>query len=1666
MTGRSKDNWKGGRAKRPTKRPTERATERATQPTTTTDKSWKKSKRPAAAAKTGHRPWLKIVFAILSMLILVALGIWIFRPVEHVHTHFVILDLLSEPSTETGKSEFFDPAKAPEPPEIQTSQRPLGVVTSSHPASLRFAEDADTDLNKAHVVVVYLQTQLVTDGNGIIRCLNKTSTPDLQDNQSPALSELKQQLSQLAEQGKRILLIVDEVEGLNSWRLGDFQRDAMSAVVAWPEETVFQNRLVVMTAYSHSQFRVSAPGTSGGRTLFGSVVAHGMSLLADTSNSNENAKKLDVIEFCEYVLKETKRETRNLGSMGQGYAGQEDVGTHEVVVHPAPEKLKQSEHNFVLLGELPAAPVRAISATGATMPKIVDLWERRQLLNEKMAWRWRPMLWQQSTEFLLRAQQAALNQQDALADDLHQRASKSLSSLQQITSQIVPSKDQLNSGTGMPPLWFKNLPNAIPSGDSTEGLMTVSTFALQRNIASYPFAKLGLSQASEIQMATIAARKNTETASRNSMSVAGVIPQTIHRAEQQSLLTEDRLFTSGDLEKLQRTVNANQALWQAIDRFHRAHQRAEVTVQRTISQSESLAKWASLFPFEIGSEFEAEWDGLLLQSLDSESITSASLQQRLTAANQLALQTSPGLAAITVPLRSSVYRLLLCNRMLQQQLHPVETNAGFNTAQLNAQTESLLAMADRCQTELKGIGQSFEDLSSPKALQQSKDAYSEIVMQATRIEATLGVTSLPVSTRKQLIGRLRQLKQKMADMDADKDNDSSFDRSFLPSQIQAAMWYMQHFNLFRDDGATDPASDSVQQAITQLASAASADQSQSLARLGAALRNFWKRSRSDVSQAITAPGPEAPQQLRNADQRSRGFSAFDASRSQGSATDCLHKLWQVEYCLSYAERVINGQWVLPQDKPPYSQNGWFADISNRWLDQATSIAKRFTSSSTVVRPFIAKRIERLQKARLQAGSWSLNILPSSNESVDLRRSSAPDAEIEVSLEYESILPVGIAAMQLQADGENALVTVPVNSKPVPFDAKPKAVPMFFHRDGTPGGDDCAASNFRPRLFFRGRAFDSKSLIITDPCVAAKFVVRRTARPNTASVTVSGDDVRPLAFVLDMSRSMNETLQGGQRRYNVALDRLDSAVQKQDERHRGSLRVFGHRRRFPNAGENPFNEKYEAQFGKPDPGVNPHQDTVVELKQVVLGVKGKREFTDVIEKLRRTEPFGITPLLRSVRTAIQDDLNNKPGIVIAITDGIATDAGINISTFAPDSEAPNQSSDLKKAIEKNAAIKVIIVAFDFQNPRERDALTAIMQKSGIGPDQIVNARDGSELDNKIRAALDPIEYRVSNTSQGLNSTTAKFGEPLNSLRAGMTYTVEYAEIAPAKNLPAEPGDQFQLKVNWTERRFKFDREKATDEFVRAKRPDNAQTPWILRSIKANLTRPQKIGPAATGQLSVELMLDNDDDFSAIRQPKEIEFRFDSLKQYRAPIIQESYFSAKGGPGYQFRIPEWPISESVRVNAVWKMDRTTPEHVLTFAELQQQDRLPASGPFPNCRLATTLNEDGILDVRLDPIAPSPDAVSSPASENRVEDIRIEIGSRGQLKANNSFNPDEVDTAIHRTEDGAVIFRFEGDYTTEDLTTKEFAFTSRAARLLGAIRPAKTMVIQPNQTVQQSK
>ena len=1622
MTQRDKNNWRGGRR-----------SQRAVQQEAASEKSWKRSRSPAAAGKGRRRPWLKLILTLLTMLTFVVVGWWIFQPVNQLRTHFVMLDLLADSTnSQNASTEFFDPVKAPAIPQLGKSRRPLGVITGGRPSSLKFAEAADTDLNAAQVVVVYLQTHLLTTGAGTIQCLGKSSTPDLKDNQSESLVVLKEQLRILTEGQKRVLLIVDEVDGLTAWRLGDFRDDAAEEILSWPSSEDFRNRLVVVSSYSEPQLAGPASSTYKGCTHFGSVVANGLSQLGDTGNAVQSQENLDIAEFCEYVVSKSNANSHR-----------------QVRISPSLEQLRTGDRNFVVLGELPLAP-KAVDAKQSKFSELNRLWKQRDKLGKKLAWRWRPMLWQSSTEFLLRAQQADLSGQIHITENLLGKADAKLAELAEATSQIFLDSAEPDNEFGIPQEWLQDAPNGDGNNNAT------TTFALTQNLDKYPFDELNLETPDTLITKAKDCRVAAERAANTALGVINLIPQTIRSAEQWTLLAEDRLFTSNLPQDHSKRIDDNHDLWKSIQKFSSAHQRAELLLQRTLSASESLAYWAATFDFEMDSDFEDNWSDLLARHLSTKAIRQDSLNDALSTATQLEMRKVAGIKQISVPLRSRIFRLLISSRVLQQQLHPVEPDSGFVADDLSKKGKELTAISSQCDAEWRAIEEGILTLCSESYLSRSNMPDAEVHSQLRRIRATLNITMLPPETRDQLMRRLLVLSEEAAEQPAEASA-SEANAVVLSSARQRALWYGQHLVLLANGGASTNTS-GLHTAIDGLT--AEGREPLAIARFGSEVRSFWKQARSVVTAARASTGSDIAESLRTGDLLSRGFSAFDEVECPLSVTSNLQTLWRVEHSLSHAERLLMGQWVLPTEAPPSGESRWYAATADDWLSNAKVLATGLNTASNSVPAFVDERLNELKDQKDAAAAWSISMSHATGI-VDLRGNDV-EAILPLALRFQSTPPRGIAALQFPTKPSESQVTVRGNSQPVELQAGSESIDVTFHRDGNPGTDGCDIANFQPAIFFRGRKFAGGTTVSANPCAAEEFVYRKTSRPKTASVKVFGDDVRPLAFVMDMSLSMKDP-EAGPRKYDVALDRLRDTVKGLGKEHRASLRVFGHR--VNNAGES--NEKYKTFFGKDaksSEDVTPQKDTVVEVTQRKMDNVGASQFLSVIEKLRKTEPSGITPLLRSIRDAIRDDLGNKPGIVVAITDGIATDAGIHNKTFQKHDDIPNLSGDLRRVIVANPATKVIVVTFSFQNQRERNALTKIMANSGITSGQIVNAENGSGLMDALRAAFDPIAFEVSESSLNASSFSGKadLGKTLEALPAGKIYQVNYADIEPATDLLAGPGDHFQLKVDWPTRKFEFVRDDKGGQFkkVEASRPADLQTPWILRSTTANLERT---AGSDFGKLSLTLMLDHENSFQPVRQPKEIEFRFTSIEGYRAPDIEEKYSAASGAPGYQISIPQWPVNQYVRVDAAWKMKRTTPDYVLTYEELQQREKLAEKGTFLPCSVSPTLLENGHLQIRLDPIGPAPDRLSSPDSDNRVEDIRIEIGSRGELRSYASFRPDEVTHSIHRTEDGAVVFVFDGKYDVNKLAGKDIAFTSRASRLKDAIRPTFTepMIIRPNES-----
>ena len=380
------------------------------------------------------------------------------------------------------------------------------------------------------------------------------------------------------------------------------------------------------------------------------------------------------------------------------------------------------------------------------------------------------------------------------------------------------------------------------------------------------------------------------------------------------------------------------------------------------------------------------------------------------------------------------------------------------------------------------------------------------------------------------------------------------------------------------------------------------------------------------------------------------------------------------------------------------------------------------------------------------------------------------------------------------------------------------------------------------------------------------------------------------------------------------------------------------------------------------------------------------------------------------------------------------------------------------MENNSSSKVVIVAFDFDEKGnaakdadeddEREILTQVfVGKCKIPAENLVDANNSEDLYRTIREGLDPQQYSVTWRSDTAKDS-ADFGDAINKLPPGNDFKLKFADIETQQPFTLGPGDFLKTEVNWRERRIEFIRDVST-VFTRASQPSaDPSAPWKLRVLKAEREKYNETDQQGLCKATLNLMLDHDSLEHAVRQPAEVEFRITSRDKFRPKFITEQY-RPTGAPAYELTINEWPLDQKIHVESFWKMRRTTPEQIVPYPDLPNTTRISEPG-LPEATLTTTLR-DGTLEVRLTPIQPL-----VPPFPHPVQDVRIEIGSTGELTGNENFRADDVLTTIHRTEAGVVIYEFHGEYTPETLADRELAFTSRKARMDGAIQPA-TLIIE---------
>jgi Ca-activated chloride channel family protein len=167
----------------------------------------------------------------------------------------------------------------------------------------------------------------------------------------------------------------------------------------------------------------------------------------------------------------------------------------------------------------------------------------------------------------------------------------------------------------------------------------------------------------------------------------------------------------------------------------------------------------------------------------------------------------------------------------------------------------------------------------------------------------------------------------------------------------------------------------------------------------------------------------------------------------------------------------------------------------------------------------------------------------------------------------------------------------------------------------------------------------------------------------------------ILFVLDASYSMKDKLGGHEKKINAAKQVLENALSRIPAGVNLGLRVFG-----------------QAYTGIPD----------LDCRQTALLVPvGQGNRRSIIEKVRRIEPYGMTPLEYALRQAAESDLRNLPGTktIILITDGAETCGG-------------DPCRYIQTLPSRGIKLKVDVVGLNLRrDPQAKSQLNCITEASG-------------------------------------------------------------------------------------------------------------------------------------------------------------------------------------------------------------------------------------------------------------------------------------------------------------------------------------------------------------------
>ena len=1692
MTSEGSRDWRGGRSPRRSQKKLE---EQAVP-------VWKSGRHHAAGtgkgfARSGRR--IIVPIALLALLVGIAIALW--APWRRLHTQFITFDLLAE-------SAHFDAAAPPVFPGdfmsvfsrrqvSSVSLASLGSFAAEGSGAAGGAATGQAQTSQAHVVVMYLQTVVLPGPGGRHLCLVRNSTPDVDEAGYEDLATLRSRLIEFrkAYPTTQLLLLFDAPPLNSAWRVGYLYSHALSQLATWVQQDELQGLVVIASAGDGEQSAVAMSGTEG-RTVFGHFASTGFSQLADRDGNTE----LTVAEYADYVASRT----------AQWVTENRDVRGQQVRILPPLEEIRKAEgrHNFVLMKDVPAGTdAIAASADASLLEPFGKLWLLRDSLHQRHGYGWDPVTWQVATQQLRRAETALLDGRFAVARKLLSDAEESFRQNAAETDRNCRDLRQLNAEQGLARSWVDDLPafsrlsdlwQGAPEEENSRPPFRSPEDVLSRQLGSgtggFPFAQAGLTPPAGTALQSVLDRRAAaETAAAHLFSVADLLPQTALRSERQVLLSEDRLFVTPDSQNVAPTAPDGDLL-SALQNFGIAARTAETTARRVLEAAPSLARWAAEAELPLSSTLRSRWVSLLKQTTADTALDRVTTEQLLKQISDEDGSTGTGIPALTAGLRTAVLRLLTRTRSLQQALQVIEPASGFDAQQLTDQTSRLTESQKATDDALRLVVGQLHDLSQAMALNKPQ-IRSDQVTRYRLIRSLFSVSLLTAEHRRALLDQIVELDQSPsvvapAARSAASDGSSTAAASASSPASgpvaqadfeQQSLWMLQMLHLLPRFAATKESAVQVAEAV---AAAGSRDgqlvppDHEATAAFGLAVRDHWRKTRDNIRAALRADGDDTAVRLRAADTQCRLLAEFDARETGISPSRRLLQCHRFACCLLHVARLLEGQWIDTDDREPWLTSGWYARAVRVWLDAAAQTAEQLRTGSLPVPQFARSAIDQATE-QLNRSDGIRAVVDVPTDPVDLGQASDPRKTIRTQVRFEAAESrQGVASLRLVPLRENAaaaLIRTENNPQSVVLPTSAPEARFDIVRTGNPGSSDtCRPADFHAVMFFRGRTWNSLGTVSISPCAVPEYLVRRIQRPRTASIQLTGTDLRPIVLVLDWSQSMKSRLPGQAEttRAQAAIETLEDLLRNPllDESTKASLIVFGHRANWDGE-QHLYNDAYREAFrpkGIPEK-LSALEDIETEFPLRSLNAEGKQAFGDTLRKLVKSGAWGITPLATAITRAITDDLNNKAGIVIAVTDGEANDVGVVPPRAARNPqelrqrqvENDDRRKRLENAMKANPDTRVVIVAFDFaaRAGELRSLKDVFEQIRGI---QVIDAADKAQLLQQILGSLDPRHYTVERQTQNF-SETATLGETIRNLPPGDDYTVKFASVSSESSGPLSlaAGDELRLALDWKDNRFVYPRNGHTRMKATAAGGTDDSTPFILRAGSEAAFRT--LPPAADGvpgsAVTLSLMLDHERTDLPVRQPAEIEFHVRPRNDaFRPRLLTEEFTPALGAPGWNIQLDRWPAEDHILVDAFWKMSATEPDELLAGDVLLRSDspatarRVGGAGKLlPEIHVWSSLMPDGTAQVRIDPVAGVP---YDP--ENLPEQVRVQIGPINVRQTNLAFVPEDVTTTIRTLETGSVIYEFAGEFTQEVLSSRQFALTSAKARQSGAIRLQQPLLI----------